>query len=134
MSLNISKSFWCRFQCFQKLVLWNVKIHCQCRESPDSILEFFFVIVCSSQFRMRWINSPESKSHFEIVQSNWLSQKFKVKLGLHAHEIIQVFALLLKDSSDVYLRLNSQFKLNEATINMLCAESWQMKKEKLLLF
>ena len=52
---------------------------------------------------MRWINYSESKSYFEIVQSHWPSEKFKVKLGLHAQEIIQVFALLLKDSSHVYL-------------------------------
>ena len=57
---------------------------------------------------MRWIYFSESKSHFEVVQSYWPSEKFEVKLGLHAQEIIQVFALLLTDLSDVYLRLKSQ--------------------------
>ena len=52
---------------------------------------------------MRWINYSESKSHFEVVQSYWPSEKFEVKLGLHAQEFIQVFALLLKDSSQVHL-------------------------------
>ena len=52
---------------------------------------------------MRWINYSESKSQFEIVQSYWPFEKFKVKLGLNAQEIIQVFALLLKDSSHVRL-------------------------------
>ena len=67
---------------------------------------------------MRWINSSESKSHLEIVQSYWPSEKFKVKLGLHAQEFIQVFALLLEDSSNVYLHINFQLKrlkLNVAT-------------------
>ena len=59
---------------------------------------------------MRWIYFSESKSRFEVVQSYWPSEKFKVKLGLHAQEFIQVFALLLEDSSDVYLRSNSQLK------------------------
>ena len=67
---------------------------------------------------MRWINYSESKSYIKVVQSHWPCQKFKVKLGLHAQEFIQVFALLLEDSSNVYLHINSQLKrlkLNVAT-------------------
>ena len=68
---------------------------------------------------MRWINYSESKSYTKVVQSHWPCQKFKVKLGLHAQEFIQVFALLLEDSSNVYLHINFQLKrlkLNVATI------------------
>ena len=62
---------------------------------------------------MRWIYFSESKSRFEVVQSYWPSEKFKVKLGLHAKEFIQVFALLFEDSSNVYLCINSQFETEQ---------------------
>ena len=63
---------------------------------------------------MRYINFSESKSYFEFVQSHWPSEKFEVKLGLHAQEFIQVFALLFEDSSNVYLCINSQFETEQS--------------------
>ena len=66
---------------------------------------------------MRWINYSESKSHIKVVQSHWPCQKFKFKLGLHAQEFIQVFALLFEDSSNFYLYINSQFETEQSNNN-----------------
>ena len=53
----------------------------------------------------------------EIVQSYWPSEKFKVKLGLHAQEFIQVFASLFEDSSNVYLCINPQLETEQSNNN-----------------